>query len=171
MKLISEQKALEVLRAIKHDLKDRITSNYENKAKDCLSCETQGACCLDAHFVNVRISRLEGAAIRQVLEGLDPQHRARVNDRIDMTVMHYGLTEDAGETFACPLFERGTGCLVHNKAKPAACTMHACYEDPADLPPDELLSSEENKIDALNRQVYGAVRPWLPLPLAIRSVR
>ncbi|MEO7539069.1 MAG: hypothetical protein ABIV21_03515 [Pyrinomonadaceae bacterium] len=167
MRLISEQKAIERLRALKDDLKARIASGYEQRAKDCLTCETQGACCLDAHFVNVRISKLDSVAIRRVLDGLEPQHRESVYERISSTVERFGLTDEGAESYACPLFERGTGCLAHNDAKPAPCITHACYERAEDLPPDRILATAEQAIDSLNKQAYGMARPGLPIPLAI----
>jgi hypothetical protein len=169
MRRIGEQKALDRLRLLKDDLKERIASDYEHRAKDCDTCETKGACCLDAHFVNVRVSKLEALAIRRVLDRLEPGHRNRVYERIETTVERYGLIEGGNETYACPLFERGTGCLVHNEAKPAPCITHACYERVEDLPPEELLEAEEQRIETLNRQVYGTSKPWLPLPLAIKK--
>jgi len=169
VKLISEQNGIRRLRDLKDTFRESIASGYEHRAKDCLTCETPGACCLDAHFVNVRISRLESAAIKGVLDRLEPEHRALVDERIAKSIDQYSLTAGGSETYACPLFERGAGCLVHSEAKPAACITHACYENPADLPPDELLTDAEERIDALNKQVYSVAAPWLPLPLAIRK--
>ena len=172
MKLISEKKALGRLKRLKSDFKTEIVESFEHRAKSCLTCETQGACCLDAHFVNVHVSRLEAVAIGQVLARLDLQERIEVYQRIDETIEDYRLTTDGDtfiQTFACPLFEKGTGCMVHLDAKPAPCIMHACYENAADLPPHELLETREREIDALNEQTYGRPQPWLPLPLAIRS--
>lgn len=170
MKYLSEKKALQRLAAIRSDLKENV-SDYERRAKSCSTCATQGACCLDAHFVNVRISRIEALAIKQVLAGLETARRDEVERRVDETIARYRLTAatDAFEqNFACPLFEKGTGCLVHNDGKPAACIVHACYEREADLPPDELLDSAERSIDALNIRTYGSGGAWLPLPLALR---
>ncbi len=172
MKLISEKKALERLKRLKSDFKTEIEESYEHRAKSCLTCETQGACCLDAHFVNVHVSRLEAVAIGQVLARLDMKKRIEVDKRIEETIEKYGLNTDDdtfSQTFACPLFEKGTGCLVHLDAKPAPCITHACYENADDLPPDELLKTREREIDALNEQTYGRPQTWLPLPLAIRS--
>ena len=73
------------------------------------------------------------------------------------------------KTYACPLFEKGVGCLVHNSAKPLPCIAHACYEREADLPPDELLTEREIKIAELNRKVYGRAEPPVPIPVAIAS--
>jgi hypothetical protein len=171
MKPISETRALEILGKIKADLKFEI-SNYERRAKNCATCETPGACCLDAHFVNVHISRLEAMAIRNALAELPPEARNRVEKRIDESIARYELTADGdtfAKTYACPLFEKGTGCLVHNTAKPAACITHACYETRADLPPEELQVGAEQRIDALNTRTYGRSQPWLPLPLAIKQ--
>src|SRR5438045_3057299 len=91
MKLISETHALDKLAKIKADLKFS-TSNYERRAKSCLTCETPGVCCLDAHFVNVHISRLEAVAIRNVLNDLPADVRGRVSRRIDETIAKYALT-------------------------------------------------------------------------------
>src|SRR5580765_8502857 len=143
LKLLSEQKALARLQKLKTDFKDRISEGYGHRAKDCLTCETRGACCLDAHFVNVHISRLEAAAIRQAIEALPEGVRHAVADRVEHTIEKYELSTEGdtyAKTFACPLFEKGIGCLVHKTGKPLPCITHACYENKADLPPDELLT-------------------------------
>ena len=170
MKLISQKKGLELLAQRKENYKKQI-AQYEARAKDCLACETRGACCLDAHFVNVRISRLEAAAITAVLNKHDPEKRTETYQRIEHTVDKYALEADGNETYACPLFEKGTGCLVHHDGKPVPCITHACYENGSDLPPDELQSVEEERIDTLNDQVYGRGHNWLPLPLALLKYR
>ena len=171
MKLLSETKALVRLKTLKDNFKFEISEAYEHKAKNCLTCETQGACCLDAHFVNVHISRLEAAAINQTLETFPAEHQAAIQDRINETIEKYSLTA-AGDTFAqtyaCPLFEKGTGCLVHSTAKPLACITHACYENEKDLPPGHLLTGQEILVDDLNTKTYGRPQPWLPLPIAIQ---
>ena len=56
------------LKNIKDTYQTFIRENFEFKAKDCGACETKGACCLDAHFVNVHITRLEAEAVLQALE-------------------------------------------------------------------------------------------------------
>ena len=170
MKLLSEQKALERLKKLKSDLRSEVTEGYEHKAKSCLTCETQGACCLDAHFVNVHTSRLEAAAIKQTISGFSEEKQIEINGRIDAAISKYKLTDEGdtyGQTFACPLFEKGTGCLVHEQGKPVACITHACYENKADLPPAEVQAEQERLVDGLNTRTYGRSQPWLPLPLAL----
>jgi hypothetical protein len=170
MKFLSKATALARLAAIKDDLRDAV-SDYERRAKPCSACDTPGACCLDAHFVNVHISRLEAEAIRGTLGRLDGSHRAAVERRIADAVTAYKLS-DEGDTFehrfACPLFEPGVGCLVHTDGKPSACIVHACYENSADLPPDERQQRAEASIDNLNARTYGRPQQWLPIPLALR---
>jgi hypothetical protein len=172
MKFLSEQKALERLNSIISDLRYEISDKYEQRAKSCLTCKTQGACCLDAHFVNVHISRLEAVAIKRALGKLPHAKQVEVNERVDQAIEKYSLTAD-GDTFsrafACPLFEKGVGCLVHKEAKPVPCIIHACYENAEDLPPNELHTRAESEIDRLNARTYGVSRPLLPLPIALRS--
>jgi len=171
MKPLSQQKALEQLDKIISDLRAEIQAKYEHRAKNCLTCETQGACCLDAHFVNVHISRLEAVSVQKTLDKLPMQKQFEVNARIDAAIEKYSLTSDGdtyAQTYACPLFEPGTGCLVHNAGKPVPCIMHACYEREADLPPDELQTAAEARIEVLNSQTYRRSLPMLPLPLALR---
>ncbi|HNQ16416.1 MAG TPA: hypothetical protein PKM58_12680, partial [Pyrinomonadaceae bacterium] len=69
MKVFPKKVGLEKLRSIKDAFRDRIVREYEFKAKSCAACETPGACCLDAHFVNVHISGLEAIEIRDRLDG------------------------------------------------------------------------------------------------------
>ena len=171
MKLLSETKALERLKTLKDNFKCEISDVYEHKAKSCLTCETRGACCLDAHFVNVHISRLEAAAINQTLQTFSAEHQTSIQDRISETIEKYSLDAEGdtfAQTYACPLFEKGNGCLVHNTAKPLACITHACYENQNDLPPGRLLTEQEAIVDDLNTKTYGRIQPWLPLPLAIK---
>ena len=166
MKPLSEKQALVKLRALKNDLRARV-KNYEHRAKDCRTCETQGACCTDAHFVNVHITRLEAVLIGAELAKLSPEKQAEIYRRIAETIEKYDLTTDGDtfqKTFACPLFEKGTGCLIH-LVKPVPCIQHACYERRQDLPPDELQTEAEAKIERLNRQTYKNFPRWLPLPV------
>ena len=165
MKLFSETKALQTLTNIRSDFHSHIRDGFENKAKSCAQCETPGACCLDEHFVNVRISRLEAAAIKRRLNGLPGLLRSKVKLRTGAAIKRLGAGD--GEKYACPLYEKGMGCLVHETAKPLPCIAHACYERKEDLPPDELLAERETEIDRLNRRVYGKSEPLLPIPVAL----
>jgi hypothetical protein len=171
MKLISEKKALERLARIKDDLTSDVRI-YERRAKSCSTCETPGICCLDEHFVNVHISKLEAAAITNALGRLPAAKRHETRARIDAAIEKYGLTtagDTFARTFACPLFEKGTGCLVHNDGKPVPCIVHACYDREEDLPPRELQTRAEQTIDGLHRLTYGRRLPLLPLPLALQG--
>lgn len=170
MKAISEKTALERLARLRASFAETVRS-YEQKARACSTCLTPGVCCVDAHFVNVRISRLEARAIAASIEELDPEAAEKVWDRVERTVTDFGLDLAAGgsKTFACPLFEKGTGCLVHHTAKPVPCVLHACYNDAADLPPQELQDEQEAKIARLNKQTYGFIGENLPLPLAVKK--
>lgn len=169
---MSEQKALTELRRVKDSHRAFIQDNFEFAAKDCNACETFGACCVDAHFVNVHITRLEAAAIRETLAAkLCESELREVYRRIDETIEKYDLKDDGetfAQTFACPLFEPKTGCLVHAEAKPAPCIQHACYETSESLPPQCLQDRAESKIEKLNQEVYGADWRWLPLPLQLK---
>lgn len=75
------------------------------------------------------------------------------------------------QKYACPLFEKGIGCLVHNDGKPSACIVHACYEGRSHLPPDDLQQQADHTIDVLNARTYGQGRQWLPIPLALLNRR
>ncbi len=171
MKLLSENKALDRLAKLKTNFKTEISNSYEHRAKSCVTCETQGACCLDAHFVNVHISRLEATAIKQTLDNLPDEYGNLIYARIHSTITKYSLDADRDtfvQTYACPLFQKGTGCLVHNAGKPLACITHACYENKQELPPDHMLAEQEILVDEMNRHTYGQPQPWLPIPLALQ---
>lgn len=173
MKTLTEKDALEKLQRLKDVFREFIRKNHETKAKDCLTCETRGACCLDAHFVNVHITRLEALAIGETLKSLDRKKSHEVFRRNRETVKRYGLSSDGdtfSKTYACPLFEKETGCLVHKKGKPAPCIQHACYENKADLPPEKLLTETEKRIERLNSRTYGNAWNWLPLPVWLKRV-
>ena len=170
MRLLSETNALEKLLTLKTRFAGFIRDNFEHRAKDCSTCETKGACCLDAHFVNVHITRLEAMAIRNVIDELP--ERNEVYDRIDRVISQYDLSTEQdtfAQTYACPLFDRKVGCLVHNKAKPLPCVSHACYENKKDLPPDDLLVEQQANVEKLNELTYRKPARWLPLPLAVKA--
>lgn len=170
MKLISENKALSKLKTITKELRAEIAGNYEHRAKSCQTCETPGVCCLDAHFVNVQITRLESKALAQVLSLLPDSKRFEVDDRVERAVEKYGLDDNwSDKTYACPLFEPGIGCLVHNESKPVPCIVHACYENASNLPPDDLQTAAEQRIATLNKLAYGGKPQYLSIPLALRA--
>jgi hypothetical protein len=172
MKPLSEKQALLKLRNLKNDFRSFVSENYEHRAKDCATCDVQGACCLDAHFVNVHITRLEAVLIRDELDRLAPVKQNEIAGRIAETIEKYDLSGDGDtfqKTFACPLFEKGVGCLVH-AVKPVPCIAHACYERRADLPPDALQAEAEQKIERLNEQTYKKRANWLPLPVFLQSI-
>ncbi len=171
MNELAEARALARLRRVKASYQSFIKWNYEHAAEDCRVCPTQGTCCTDAHFVNVHITRLEAVHLRETLERtprLTNDERRLVYARAKDAVARYQLTS-AGDTFAqtyaCPLFQTGTGCLVHARAKPAPCIQHACYENWEDLPPLNLQTRAEHRIEQLNTEVYGAAWAWLPTPV------
>ncbi len=171
MKFLSETEALQRLQKIKTDYQALIKTQYEVKAKDCLTCETKGACCLDAHFVNVHITKLEAKNISNEIAKLEEPKQVLLKKRISATIEEYNLTETGdtfSQTFACPMFEKEIGCLIHS-VKPVACIQHACYEFKKDLPPDELQEETETKIERLNQQTYNQSK-WLPLPLWLRKI-
>jgi hypothetical protein len=174
MKTLSEKLALEKLHDLKTQFSQRIRSEYEHRAKDCATCETQGACCLDAHFVNVHVTRLEAVAIRSVMESWPEKKRDEVLQRVRQVIETYDLDIEGDtfeQTYACPLFEKGTGCLVHQQGKPLPCIAHACYENKDDLPPDALLAEQEGLVEKLNELTYRKPAAWIPLPVALRAGR
>jgi hypothetical protein len=171
---VNEQEALAELKRAKTAYQTFIRDNFEFAAADCSVCPTFGACCTDAHFVNVHITRLEAVAIRESIvdnPNLTENEKKSVFKRVEETIEKYDLT-DAGDTFAqtfsCPLFVQKIGCLVHNKGeKPVPCIQHACYERETDLPPTCLQDNVEQKIERLNRETYSDAPRWLPLPIAL----
>jgi hypothetical protein len=171
MKRLGLTTALERLQDLKEEYAVEIREKYEHKAKSCITCETKGACCLDAHFVNVHITRLEAAAITRVLSRLPEDKQAEFYLRVESAIEKYGLNNEDdsfAKTYACPLFEPAIGCLVHAEGKPLPCITHACYERQEDLPPDSVQAERERSVESLNRAVYGDRVQWLPLPVAIR---
>ena len=174
MKLTSETRGIERLSEVRSEFAAEIRRSYEHKAKSCSACETPGICCRDEHFVNVRISRLEAAAIIRRLGELGQEKRDEVFERARNAIEKYELTESVDacfKTYACPLFERGVGCLVHDSAKPIPCIAHACYENKEDLPPSELSEETEILIADLNRRVYGKRSLPVSIPVAIAGTR
>jgi hypothetical protein len=172
MKTIGQEAALAALKRLKDDFRVEIASGYEHRAKSCDTCETFGACCLDEHFVNVHITELEAVAIVRALEALSPIKKQAVLLRVEDAIEAYELIAEGdtfSKTFACPLFEKESGCLVHTEGKPLACINHACYERKEDVPPDKILEAAEGKVERLNSRFYRRPTKWLPLPIAIRG--
>ena len=176
MRRLTEAEGLARLRRGKAAFQTHIKLGYEHRARDCRSCPTPGACCTDAHFVNVHVTRLEAVAIRDTLARtprLTEDERRAVYARAREAVRRYGLAA-AGDTFArtysCPLFIAGRGCLVHQRAKPAPCVQHACYDNWEDVPPASIQWREERRIERLNTEVYGAAWVWLPTPVWLTLV-
>lgn len=164
---LSEKQGLERLTQIRAELAQDIVENYEHRALPCSKCPTPGVCCIDAHFVNVRVSRLEARAIEQHMRTLPEDTQQSVLNRSKDAINRFGLEPGVDKTYACPLYQIGIGCLVHDVAKPLPCVAHACYENSEDLPPDSLLAEGELKIDDLNERVYSRSADWLPIPIAI----
>lgn len=166
-----EQTALAQLQRVKSSYQTFIKINYEHAADDCRTCPTQGICCTDAHFVNVNITRLEAVAIRETLARtprLTETERREVYKRAKETVELYNLKASGDtfkQTYSCPLYEPKIGCLVHQRAKPAPCIQHACYENWEDLPPLKFQRRTEHRVEQLNNEVYGTAWAWLPTPL------
>jgi hypothetical protein len=176
MRKLSEAEALARLQRSKAAFQTHVKLNFEHRAVDCRACPTPGACCTDAHFVNVNITRLEAVAIRETIRRtprLTEDERRAVYGRAREAVARYGLDASGdtfARTFACPLFVKGAGCLVHRRAKPAPCIQHACYKDWADVPPLSSQWREEHRVEQLNTGVYGAAWAWLPLPVWLTLV-
>jgi hypothetical protein len=167
----SETAALAKLQRLKTSYQNSIRRTYEHAAEDCRTCLTPGACCMDAHFVNVHITRLEAVAIRETIARtprLREEEKRAVYARARDAVRRYALRPSGdtfSQTFACPLYVPHLGCLVHRRAKPAPCIQHACYQNWEDLPPVALQHRVEHRVEELNAEVYGAAWAWLPLPL------
>lgn len=176
MKRLTEAEALARLRREKSAFQAHIKTTYEHAARPCAACPTPGACCTDAHFVNVHITRLEAVSIRETLRRtprLEEAARRAVYARARAAVARYNLSaagDTFAQTFACPLFEPGAGCLVHARAKPAPCVQHACYERWEDVPPAGLQWRAEARVERLNERAYGAAWAWLPLPVWLTLV-
>jgi len=178
MRKLSEAAALARLQRGKVAYQSHLKITYEPAAQDCRTCPTPGVCCTDAHFVNVHITRLEAVAIRETLARtprLTEAERRAVYARARETVRRYNLRASVSgdtyaQTYSCPLFEPGLGCLVHRRAKPAPCIQHACYENWEDVPPVELQWQTERRVEELNTAVYGAAWAWLPTPLWLTLV-
>ena len=174
MKLLSETAGIGKLAEIRETFRAEVQGSFEHRAKPCAVCETPGICCLDEHFVNVRITRLEAAAIVRRLDEMGEDKQNEVRKRACEAVEKYDLStpgDRLSKTYACPLFEKGLGCLVHDTAKPLACIAHACYESEADLPPSGLLEEREILIADLNRGVYGKRSLPILIPVAIAANR
>ena len=176
MRMMTEARALARLQQSKAAFQTHVKLNFERRAVDCRACTTPGACCTDAHFVNVNITRLEAVAIRETIRRtprMTDEERRAVYVRAREAVGRYGLAA-SGDTFArtysCPLFAQDVGCLVHRRAKPAPCIQHACYDDWADVPPLDSQWREERRVEQLNSEVYGAAWEWLALPVWLTLV-
>ena len=94
MRRLSEMEAVARLKRGKERFQTHVKLNYEHRALSCRTCPTPGACCTDAHFVNVHITRLEAVAIRDTLARtprLSEDERRAVYRRAHEAVGRYGL--------------------------------------------------------------------------------
>lgn len=159
MKNMPETKALVQLRRVKQGFSRYINQNYGAKAKDCRTCQT--VCCKDSSFVNVNITHLEALAIWQTLKNssrVNQEKFLEIINRAKESIETYNLSElgdTFSQTYSCPLFEDGIGCLVHWKAKPAPCIQHGCYENWQDLPDTKVFAQVERRVEQLNNRVYN----------------
>ncbi|MEO6391797.1 MAG: hypothetical protein ABIP75_08090 [Pyrinomonadaceae bacterium] len=171
-----ERTALAQLQREKARFQTHIKLVFEPAAHDCGVCPTAGECCTDAHFVNVHITRLEAVAMRETIEQtprLSREEKQAVYERARSAIKRYDLRGGAdsfSRTYSCPLFQPGTGCLVHRRAKPAPCIHHACYDNWEDLPPQSLQDRVEHRVEQLNNSVYGQAWAWLPTPIWLALV-
>jgi hypothetical protein len=178
MNKLTEAAALARLQREKGAYRSHIKVNYEPAARACDACPTPGVCCTDAHFVNVHITRLEAVAIRETLARtprIDDAARRAVYTRARLAVERYSLRPSVArdtyaQTYSCPLFAPGVGCLVHARAKPAPCIQHACYDNWEEMPPVALQWRTERRVEWLNEKTYGAAWDWLPTPLWLTLV-
>ena len=176
MSTLTESAALSQLQKSKVSYQSFIKLNYESAAEDCKTCDTAGQCCTDEHFVNVHITRLEAVSIRNTIEltpRLDLFQKRAVYARAHESVKRYRLSPNGDtftQTYSCPLYDSSAGCLVHRRAKPAPCIQHACYQNWEDLPPLNLQTRVEHRIEQLNKEVYGMRWAWLPTPLWLTLV-
>jgi hypothetical protein len=161
----------EQLKNIKNSYQTLIRENFEFKAKSCITCETKGVCCTDAHFVNVHITQLEAVAIIETLN--KSKKLDKILPKVSETIAKYNLTENGDtftQTYSCPLFEKNVGCLVHADAKPIPCITHACYDREEDLPPQFLQDRITQKVENLNEETYHEKAIWLPLPIWLKKL-
>ncbi|MCS6885694.1 MAG: hypothetical protein RMM17_04990 [Acidobacteriota bacterium] len=169
----NKRKALVQLRRTKQRFAAYISQNYAHKARDCRTCSEQ--CCNDAEFVNVNITRLEAVAMLLTLlrsPRIGKEKYEQIITRARSCVAKYQLSkygDTFSRTYACPLFEPKQGCLVHWKAKPAACIQHGCYEDWRDLPDEIEMRRVEAFVARLNRAIYGETQ-WAPIPVWLTSI-
>jgi hypothetical protein len=179
MNKLSEASALTRLQREKAAYQSHVKINYEPAARDCRVCPTAGVCCTDAHFVNVHITRLEAVAMRETLRRtprISEAERRAVYARARLAVERYNLhasssaSDTYSQTYSCPMFAKGVGCLVHARAKPAPCIQHACYDNWEEMPPVALQWRAERRVELLNERTYGAAWAWLPTPLWLTLV-
>jgi len=171
---MQEPKALIQLRRAKQNFADYINRNYAFKAFDCRKCTN--VCCADPNFMNVNITRLEAVAIWRTLNSTPRLSREQVSEvvaRARAAVDKYSLSFNGDtfkQTYSCPLFEPGIGCLVHWKAKPAPCIQYGCYENWQDLPDTVQFSRVERRVEQLNERVYGDKQDYATIPVWLSRI-
>ncbi len=171
---MSKREALVRLRRMKQAFSRYIGKNFGHLAADCAVCPTP--CCADAQFVNINITQIEAEAMIETLRE-SPRHGEdklrEVVARAEAAIAHFGLTETGDtfeKTYACPLYERGVGCLVHWKAKPAPCIQHGCYEHWEDLPETGTMHRIEAQVEQLDEAVHERPARWMTIPVWLTKV-
>ncbi|HZS47555.1 MAG TPA: hypothetical protein VFC63_20960 [Blastocatellia bacterium] len=169
MRKINESEALARLKRIKDNFRAYIGRHSQN-AIDCSTCSMP--CCQDSKFVNVNITRLEATAILRTLQQsprISKQKFYQIITKAEQTVVRHRL-DAVGDTFkqtySCPLFEKGVGCLVHYKAKPAPCIQFGCYEDWQDIPDMTEFHRVQRRVERLHEAIgeepiYQTIPVWL----------
>lgn len=169
MKLRSRTNGLIALTRVRNELRSAV-AGFEEKAASCETCTTRGECCRDEHFVNVRVTAIEAQAIRSAIAELPTMLRDKVYARAELAANALSAAANSGDdrqTYSCPLYDAELQCLVHTTAKPAACIVHACYENADDLPPDELLETAERAAIEISRSVYGKDIDAVAIPFVV----
>jgi len=173
MKTLSVSRAVHLLREVRERFRENIVSKYEFRAKNCGNCENRGICCTDEHFVNVHVTRLEALAIKRAVDTFSGEDRRKVLRKAEVESARFDSKRETDTfhiTYSCPLYDPKAGCLVHRTAKPLPCINHACYEQKADLPPDEILEGALREVTALNSRVFGNAWGIQPIPLWISEM-
>lgn len=171
---MSRREALVRLRRMKQAFSRYIGRDYGHLAADCAACPTP--CCADAQFVNINITRIEAEAMIETLRESPRRGEAKLREvvaRAETAIQTYGLSEEGdtfAKTYACPLYEKGVGCLVHWKAKPAPCIQHGCYEHWEDLPETGTMQRVEARVEQIDAAVHGRAPRWMTIPVWLTKV-
>jgi hypothetical protein len=108
------------------------------------------------------------------LQKLPIEKQKEIYCRIEQTIENYDLKSSGdtfAQTFACPLFEKEIGCLVHASGKTRRVHSACVLRKQTGFAARRVTVGSRNEIERLNEQTYKTSARWLSLPVFLHLVK